>query len=183
MGLEKTGRRDGEPVAVPAEAAPVVDERPYADKPECLRKVLLNLDKQKAAALELTEVAEVLEAVVEAHGEHDHLSLYAEVAGYSSFHGRLQVSGVVDMGEDVTPIIALIAQHGYKVERFNDSPSAAWRSYTIKQRNDGPGLIKLDAYLAADNAKCEYVKVGEKVEPIYELRCGEELKAAKAEGK
>jgi len=84
---------------------------------------------------------------------------------------------IIDM-KDIIPLIRFIVQNGYKLfGKPWDYPEGKSREYHFIKNpaNNSPyrGVrINVSCVLPSKGLKCEYVKVGEKTEDVFELRCG-----------
>lgn len=74
---------------------------------------------------------------------------------------------------DIVPVLRRLAQvHGLRHKGVNKGGSCL--SWKFRQRNagdQGPTVLEVNAYFRSDG-QCKQVQVGEKLVPIYEIRCG-----------
>lgn len=91
---------------------------------------------------------------------------------------NISISGIevnleVDSMDDAAPVLDELAEAlGVEFDASRDQAETwgAWREFRCK---DAP-WIKVDANIKSDAAGCAKVKVGEKVVPVYEIRCGDD---------
>lgn len=71
---------------------------------------------------------------------------------------------------DLIPLLRDIREHGYKAQKIEDDTELHRRIW--KYDRD----LKLQVFFTgyAEGSTCKFVKVGEELKPVYELRCGEE---------
>lgn len=91
--------------------------------------------------------------------------------------GLAQVSGVllsilVEKASQVNEVLKKLNREELRLESIEDYAEIGRRKFSFKHRkHEGPRLhVMFFFYKATDNA-CKFVKVGEKLEPIYELHC------------
>jgi len=84
-------------------------------------------------------------------------------------HGQVQgalihLNDLIDMAQAL-PVAKWLTQRGFHTKGFEDYPELRRRTYDY-------GDIKLMCFLKYDEgAKCQWVKVGVKEEPVYKLMC------------
>mgnify|MGYP001592468081 CR=1 FL=1 len=100
------------------------------------------------------------------------IALLAQAAGLKTSGVRLELDGDLVLSlHDVPGVAALtpfrraLRAAGLPAPKTNDLPTLGCRTYVY------PNALKLYVYFGGDKPTCQYVKVGEKVEPVYELRC------------
>lgn len=91
--------------------------------------------------------------------------------GLSVAAGQLTINAYVAAMDEVAPLIEELQEAlGVEFDKSEDHvlDSFAYRTFECK---DAPWL-RVDANLQGDSDACRRVQVGEKVVPVYELRCG-----------
>jgi hypothetical protein len=71
---------------------------------------------------------------------------------------------------DIAPIRRELRERGFPAPKPDDYAELKRRSYLYAR--EGKPQFAVMVFLRGENAVCEYVQVGTKVEPVYELRCG-----------
>ena len=130
-----------------------------ADLPEALVAAIAELDKERAAALALVDVARDAEEVSRMFG----FTPCCRVIG----EGITTYIDVQSMAQAV-PVIRELRRRGYKISHHVDSPPTS-RCYHMG---------KLHLYVSlpvSEGAACRFEQVGTREVPVYELRCNDEV--------
>jgi len=94
--------------------------------------------------------------------------------GNGSLNGVLIHVEVTDL-EALTGARRWIREHGFGAPTVSDYEAIGRRSWTYKDDNERfvvlSGFFPVPGWKEGDGAKCSFVKVGVKEEPVYELQC------------
>lgn len=135
--------------------------------PEMIQEAFDEIQDSRMKVFGLIEAARVAEEAEETF--KDQIKGFRLSAGWhmGTLQGILIFCDVNDMAE-VTPLLQWLAKKGYpKKGKPEDYPE-------IKRRTWECGKINISAFLPySGGSKCEFVKIGVKEEPIYELQCKE----------
>ena len=100
------------------------------------------------------------------------IALLAQATGFKTSGVRLDPAGDLALSLHGVPGVAALTPFrrtlraiGLPAPRTTDLPGLGCRNYTY------PNALNLYVYFGGDKPACQYVKVGEKTEPVYELRC------------
>jgi hypothetical protein len=90
---------------------------------------------------------------------------------------QMTINLYVESMDAAAPVLEELAE-GLGIE-FDKSKDTAeeWFTYRAFESGAAPWL-KVDANLTGDGPECSRVQVGEKLVPVYEIRCGEDAQQA-----
>ena len=160
---------------------------PLEPMPFSLRSYLEKVDEELQRAMSWQADAEVAEKVmvrvgIELFGAEalpQSASASVSTAG-TALQGILFSVSIFDVSE-MAPWLRGFAAFGYRrrKERPTDDPMIGRRMWQMKRPNGELSAIRLMFFMDVDyggtdaGAGCRWVKVGEKAEPVFELRCGD----------
>lgn len=141
-------------------------ETEATEYPACIQRELKGLDKDREKILALCDHANICEEVA-AEFKSQVPSISTSIGfRFGSIQGALLHVDVLDM-RDVLPILRDFRKRGYKIDGHGDYPELKRRTYQL-------GDIAVLCFLRDDSkSRCQWVKVGEKSEPVYKLMCGD----------
>ncbi len=132
--------------------------------PVCVQAELERLEKDREKILSYVEHGRICEEVAQEFKPQVHNIRTSIGYRFGSVEGALLKVDVMDM-RDVLPILRDLRKRGYKIEKHEDYPEMKRRTYRL-------GDIAVLCFLMGDTkARCQWVKVGEKSEPVYKLMC------------
>ncbi len=143
--------------------------------PKCILEALASLEKKRTVVLSMVEDVRFAETLIEKFRNIKGTDNWYVSIGYEfgTLNG-ISVHVTADDFRELTQVRRWLRQRGFPSPAEEEYPEIGRRSWRYN-RGDGRNLFYLCAHVKSNsNATCQYVKVGTKEEPIYELRCGNE---------
>ena len=132
----------------------------YSEYPATIMRALKELDWERDKILGMVAAATVAETVIAELGMTGEVSAHTHRGGCHILINDPKEGIVADM-------LKRLAAKGYRQKCDpRDCPDSKARVWNC-------GLIGITAYFHGAGATCQFVKVGEEMKPIYELRCDE----------
>ena len=134
-----------------------------------IQGILTRLEKELGDAEEIEPYVRVCIDMVELYREKlDGLRASATM-GYSIKKGVLSCN--VDDFKEVVPVLRNLRSRGYRCRNIQDNPASKSREWHLSLHKEGVTAVSVEAVLKT-GATCNFVQVGVKEEPVFELRCG-----------
>ena len=157
--------------------------------PKCIQDELDRIEKSKIQVMDLLASAIVVEEVCAMfEGKWENRGLLWDPKEKNIESKVLTSPGQINGAmcwvsckrlDDVLPVLREIRRRGYKLEGHDDYASARRRAYNFSSG------IKVVVFLpepTKEGDSCQFVQVGVREEPIYEVRCGGKKVSDSVEG-
>ena len=141
-----------------------------------IQKAIDEIEKDRTNVVDYQTVMETAAQLIEKFGAVENTKNWRLSFGYGDgcLNGALVHVDVTDLGT-LTEVRRWIRKQGFGDPKVEDYEVIGRRSWTYK--DDKGRLLVLSGFFPAPGwhedtaAKCQFVKVGVKEEPIYELQC------------
>lgn len=158
------------------------------ENPKAIQEELEMLDKMRAEAIELADLARMAHAVSNVF--KDRIDIAVSVARWIASPPFINMRVNVRSFKDVLPILTHLASRGWHTDKNNpyvDYPEIDRRTFNfvkgtpptiidpasskVVTEHKGDHRLRLMCFIAKEGATCRKVKVGVKEEPVYEFVC------------